>query len=120
MTHQITKKALELLKDCTITFDGETLDKFTNHQEVVNAMMRSIEGKVKSHKKAIITRWIQALNESSEAFSFMWVQYHAAKRDSLLSEKNMLEMANTLIQQKQKILELEREIKVLTKLNKDD
>lgn len=111
MADEITLKALCLLREADPNQDQlNSLDKFIAHQKEVVKMFEQF----KDHPRADeLKPRLKVFEESAYAFTYVYTQMMAYKREKLLADSRELEMANAVI-------ELKQELDILTKLNKDD
>ena len=109
MPDQITLKAINLLREADPNLDEmNSLDKFIAHQSEVLKMYKQFEGHPQAEK---LKPRLKVFEESAYAFTWVYTQMMAYKREKLLANANEMEMANAVI-------ELNYELDVLTNLDK--
>jgi len=114
MPDEITLKSIQLLRDCDPNLDEiASMDKFIAHQAEL-AKMRDQYVSYSNHPQAEkMKKRLEVLEESSQAFTWVYFMMLQYKREKLLAQANELEMANAVI-------ELKHELDLLIKLNDDD
>ena len=114
MPDEITLKSIQLLRDCDPNLDEmSSMDKFISHQAEL-AKMRDQYVSYSNHPQADkMKKRLEVLEESSQAFTWVYFMMLQYKREKLLAQANEMEMANAVI-------ELKHELNLLTKLNNDD
>ena len=114
MPDEITLKSIQLLRDCDPNLDEiASMDKFIAHQTEL-AKMRDQYVSYSNHPQAEkMKKRLEVLEESSQAFTWVYFMMLQYKREKLLAQANELEMANAVI-------ELKHELDLLIKLNDDD
>ena len=114
MPDEITLKSIQLLRDCDPNLDEiASMDKFIAHQTEL-AKMRDQYVSYSNHPQAEkMKKRLEVLEESSQAFTWVYFKMLQYKREKLLAQASELEMANAVI-------ELKHELDLLIKLNDDD
>ena len=114
MPDEITLKSIQLLRDCDPNLDEmSSMDKFIAHQTELSKM-RDQYVSYSNHPQADkMKKRLEVLEESSQAFTWVYFMMLQYKREKLLAQANEMEMANAVI-------ELKHELDLLTKLNDDD
>jgi len=114
MSDEITMKSIQLLRDCDPNLDEmSSMDKFISHQTEL-AKMRDQYVSYSNHPQADkMKKRLEVLEESSQAFTWVYFMMMQFKREKVLAQANELEMANAVI-------ELKHELDLLTKLNDDE
>jgi len=114
MPDEITMKSIQLLRDCDPNLDEMgSMDKFISHQTEL-AKMRDQYVSYSNHPQAEkMKKRLEVLEESSQAFTWVYFMMMQFKREKVLAQANELEMANAVI-------ELKHELDLLTKLNDDE
>ncbi len=114
MPDEITLKSIQLLRDCDPNLDEiASMDKFIAHQTEL-AKMRDQYVSYSNHPQAEkMKKRLEVLEESSQAFTWVYFMMLQYKREKLLAQASELEMANAVI-------ELKHELDLLIKLNDDD
>ena len=114
MPDEITLKSIQLLRDCDPNLDEiASMDKFIAHQAEL-AKMRDQYVSYSNHPQAEkMKKRLEVLEESSQAFTWVYFMMLQYKREKLLAQASELEMANAVI-------ELKHELDLLIKLNDDD
>lgn len=110
MADEITMKAINLLRDADPNMDEmNSMDKFLAHQKEV-AKMHEQYASYSNHPQAEqLKQRLDVLTESMIAFTYVYTQMLAYKREKLLADARELEMANAVI-------ELKSELDILTKV----
>ena len=85
-----------------------SLDKFIAHQKEVVEMYKQFEGHPQAEK---LKPRLKVFEESAYAFTWVYTQMMAYKREKLLSNANELEIGNAF-------LEVKNELDILTKVKK--
>ena len=114
MPDEITLKSIQLLRDCDPNLDEmSSMDKFIAHQTEL-AKMRDQYVSYSNHPQSEkMKKRLEVLEESSQAFTWVYFMMLQYKREKLLAQANELEMSNAVI-------ELKHELDLLTKLNDDE
>ena len=111
MPDQITLKAINLLREADPNLDEmNSLDKFIAHQGEVIKMYKEFEWHPEAEK---LKPRLKVFEESAYAFTWVYTQMMAYKREKLLANANELEIGNAF-------LEIKNELEILTKLDKSD
>ena len=111
MPDEMTQKAINLLREADTNLDEmNSLDKFIAHQSEVIKMMKQFKGHPQAEK---LKPRLKVFEESAYAFTWVYPQMMAYKREKLLANANELEIRNVF-------LEIKNELEILTKLDKSD
>ena len=111
MPDEMTQKAINLLREADPNLDEmNSLDKFIAHQGEVIKMYKQFEGHPQAEK---LKPRLKVFEESAYAFTWVYTQMMAYKREKLLANANELEIGNAF-------LEIKNELEILTKLDKSD
>jgi len=111
MADEITMKAIHLLRDADPNMDEiNSMDKFLAHQKEIVLMTEQYATYVDHPQAEQLKQRLDILTESMMAFTYVYTQMMAYKREKLLADARELEMANAVI-------ELKQELDILTKIN---
>ena len=114
MPDEITLKSIQLLRDCDPNLDEiASMDKFIAHQTELSKMRDQYVSYSNHPQAEKMKKRLEVLEESSQAFTWVYFMMLQYKREKLLAQASELEMANAVI-------ELKHELDLLIKLNDDD
>jgi hypothetical protein len=90
-----------------------SMDKFLAHQKEITKMTEQYAAFDNHPQAGKLKKRLDVLTESMMAFTYVYTQMMAYKREKLLADAREMEMANAVI-------ELKQELDILNSLNKDD